>query len=129
MEDLYNRLLEWRYVTGEQEYEKYFRYACFKIKWLKITKQREIAVYHLNSFIEAAYRGQDVAVSLTNLLQIADSDLQAELIEAIKPISDRSLKGLTTKEIKSAKDIATQLWQQSVLEEGVIAQTEELFSE
>lgn len=123
METILNSLLEWRYVGQEKEYEKYFRYACFSLKWRKITKQPEKVAYYIQSFWEAGKRGQDVAVSLVNLLQIADSDLKAELLEAIKPISERSLKGLNTKEIAAAKKIATETWQQSVVEEGIIDQS------
>ena len=123
METILNSLLNWRYVGQDREYEKYFRYACFSLKWRKITKQPEKVGYYIDSFIEASKRGQDVAVSIINLLQIADSELQIELLEAIKPISERSLKGLNTKEITSAKKIATEIWQQSVVEESIIDQS------
>jgi hypothetical protein len=123
METILNSLLNWRYVGQDREYEKYFRYACFSLKWKKITKQPEKVGYYIDSFIEASKRGQDVAVSIINLLQIADSELQIELLEAIKPISERSLKGLNTKEIASAKKIATEIWQQSVVEESIIDQS------
>ena len=123
MEEILNSLLEWRYVQQDREYEKYFRYACFSLKWRKITKQPEKVAYYIDSFMEASQRGQDVAVSIINLLQIADPELKAELLEAIKPISERSLKGLATKEIAAAKKIATETWQQSVLEEGIIDQS------
>jgi hypothetical protein len=123
METILNSLLNWRYVGQDREYEKYFRYACFSLKWRKITKQPEKVGYYIDSFIEASKRGQDVAVSIINLLQIADSELQIELLEAIKPISERSLKGLNTKEIASAKKIATEIWQQSVVEESIIDQS------
>lgn len=125
MEDIYKSLLEWRHVKQDMEYEKYFRYACFALKWQKITKQPEKTVFYLKSFKEATRRGQDVSVSIVNLLQIADSELQTELLEAIKPISQRSLKGLNTKEIASAKDKAHQLWQQSMVEQGMIDQSDD----
>lgn len=125
MEDIYKSLLEWRHVEQDMEYEKYFRYACFALKWQKITKQPEKTVFYLKSFKEATRRGQDVSVSIVNLLQIADSELQTELLEAIKPISQRSLKGLNTKEISSAKDKAHQLWQQSMVEQGMIDQSDD----
>ena len=125
MENIYSSLLEWRHVKQDMEYEKYFRYACFALKWQKITKQPEKVFYYLQSFKEATRRRQDVAVSIINLLQIADSDLKAELLEAIKPISEKSLKGLTTKEIASAKSKAHQLWQQSIVEQVMIDQSDD----
>lgn len=125
MEDILKSLLEWRHVEQDREYEKYFRYACFSLKWQKITKQPDKTVFYLKSFKEATRRGQDVSVSIVNLLQVADSELQAELLEAIKPISEKSLKGLTTKEIASAKSKAHQLWQQSIVEQTIIEQSDD----
>lgn len=124
MEDILKSLLEWRHVEQDREYEKYFRYACFSLKWQKITKQPERTVYYLKSFKEATRRGQEVSVSIVDLLQIADSQLKAELLEAIKVITDRNLKGLTTKEIASAKKKAQRLVQESMIEQSFIEYNE-----
>lgn len=117
--ELKQQLLQWEYVSSEQEREKYFRYAAFRIKWLKITKQHDQVMLYINSFIEGAQRGIDVVVSLTSLIEsTTDEAFLAELVEAASVISDRNLKGLTRKEIAEANRIADDIFMKACVEES-----------
>jgi hypothetical protein len=117
--NLEQQLLKWKFVPSEQEHEKYFRYAAFRIKWLKITRQRDKVLLYINSFIENSHRGIDVVVSLVSLIKSTnDEAILAELLVAATVISDRNLKGLTKKEIAEAERIANAIWKRAVFEES-----------
>lgn len=117
--DLIQQILQWRFVSQEQEYEKYYRYCCFRIKWLKITKHPDTVRQHLAFFRERATEGVDVAVSLADLIQSVDAGLLPELMEAATVISEGNLKGLNYKEKAEAKRIAENLFKQSIVEESL----------
>lgn len=119
MDTLIEQLLKWEYVGEDREYEKYFRYACFSLKWRKITEQPEKVAYYIDSFVEASQRGQDVAVSLCHLLRTADKPLLKELLAVVRVITEGDLNGLTKKEIAAAKNKAQSIWEESVIEESL----------
>lgn len=123
MNEQLNKLMYWEFVSPNEEYEKYFRYNCFQKKWLKIAKNKDKARYYLNLWVKKAATGEDIVVNLVNLIkETTDISFQTELVEAALVISEGSTKGLTRAEIAEAKKIATQLWQQSVVEESLLEQ-------
>ena len=126
MNEQLNKLMYWEFVSPNEEYEKYFRYNCFQKKWLKIAKNKDKARYYLNLWVKKAATGEDIVVNLVNLMkENTDISFQAELVEAALVISEGSTKGLTRAEIAEAKKIAHQLWQQSVVEESLIDQSDD----
>ena len=126
MNEQLNKLMYWEFVSPNEEYEKYFRYNCFQKKWLKIAKNKDKARYYLNLWVKKAATGEDIVVNLVNLMkENTDISFQTELVEAALVISEGSTKGLTRAEIAEAKKIAHQLWQQSVVEESLIDQSDD----
>jgi hypothetical protein len=113
---LKQQLLSWETVPFEQEKEKYFRYAAFRIKLNKITKRNPDRVQEVISFLKTE-KG-DVVVNLVKLIESNDETILAELLEAATVISDRNLKGLTKKEIAEAEKVANAIWKRAVFEES-----------
>ena len=120
MEEILEGLLKWRQVSKDREYEKYFRFMCFSLKWQKITHNPKKTIEYLKSFKEATHTGQDVSVSLVNLLTTSSREVKEELLEAIQPILNRNTTGLSSKEINEAEKRALELTQQSIIEQGLL---------
>jgi hypothetical protein len=123
---LNKKLLYWEYVEIDEEPEKFFRYNCFQRKWLQITKQPSKVRNILEDWCkDGVDNGVDAVINLISLMDKCDDpDLYLELVESAKVIADGNLSGLSERDIKEARDVASEVFKEGVLDELLHLQSE-----
>lgn len=114
---LKEKLLIWECVPQDQELEKYFRYKCFQLKFLKTlpSSHTEEGYKLLNFMYSEGQKGIDVVRTIWNLLHTEmEAELRNTLTFSLKAITDRNLSLLSEDDIKTAQESAMKSYIESL---------------